>query len=225
MPNIIFVIDDEKMILNMLRDHFETEGYIVYTFSNGKEAVEKLAYVVPNLILLDINMPGADGFTICSMIREHISCPIIFLTAKVMEQDIINGFHVGADDYITKPFSLTALTARVEAHLRREQRALKKGNSKFGEDLVIDYQEYQVFYKNMPISFSKTEFEIIKFLSFHAGSVFSRESIYEHVWGYDGEGDSMVVKEHIRRIRNKFLQAVNKEYIETVWGVGYKWHG
>ena len=140
MRDIIFIIDDEKMILDMLKDHFETDGYIVYTFLNGKAAIEKLAYVVPNLILLDINMPKPDGFAVCSMIRGHISCPIIFLTAKVMEQDIINGFHVGADDYITKPFSLITLTARVEAHLRREQRAVKKGGSKFGGDLVIDYE-------------------------------------------------------------------------------------
>jgi len=218
----ILVIDDEEMILSMLKKCLQNDEFLVYTADSAKKALELLADT-PDIILLDINMPEMDGLELCQLIREHISCPIIFLTARVTEQDVIKGLSIGGDDYITKPFSVDELSARISAHLRREERKGVAANLKFDEELIIDYNSREVFYGKMQLDFSNKEFEIIKFLSQNAGMVFDRETIYEKLWGYDGEGDSIVVKEHIRKIRNKLSVYTDKNYIETVWGVGYKW--
>ncbi len=217
----ILIIDDEEMILSMMKKCLQ-EKFSVYTADSAKRALELLT-VTPDIILLDINMPEMDGLELCQLIREHISCPIIFLTARVTEQDVIKGLSVGGDDYITKPFRMDELLARISAHLRREKRKGTVANLKFDDKLVIDYNSREVFYGKEQLDFSNKEFEIIKFLSRNAGMVFDRDAIYEKLWGYDGEGDSIVVKEHIRKIRNKLQVYTDKNYIETVWGVGYKW--
>lgn len=222
MKNKILIIDDEEMILKMLRRCLEAENYIVYTADSGKKAME-LVSVAPDIILLDINMPEMNGLQLCQLIREHIDCPIIFLTARVLEQDIIHGLAVGGDDYITKPFNTNELLARISAHLRREERRNRATNIHCDDELIIDYNSRTLYYGKQKLEFSNKEFEIIKFLSQNAGIVFDREMIYEKLWGYDGEGDSIVVKEHIRKIRNKLSVYSDKNYIETVWGVGYKW--
>ncbi len=218
----ILVIDDEEMILSMLKKCLQNEGFLVYTADSAKKAL-KLLSDTPDIILLDINMPKMDGLELCRLIREHVSCPIIFLTARVTEQDVIKGLSVGGDDYITKPFSVDELSARISAHLRREERRAAAVNLRFDEELVIDYNSREVFYGKKQLDFSNKEFEIIRFLSQNAGMVFDRETIYEKLWGYDKEGDSIVVKEHIRKIRNKLSVYTDKNYIATVWGVGYKW--
>lgn len=218
----ILIIDDEEMILKMLKNNLEIEGYQVFVASSAKEALNLLT-VAPDVLLLDINMPEMDGLELCQLIREHISCPIIFLTARVTEEDIIKGLAVGGDDYITKPFSVDELLARLSAHLRREKRRNVAEKVKFDDELIIDYNSRMVFYGREELDFSNKEFEIIRFLSLNAGMVFDRETIYEKLWGYESEGDSIVVKEHIRKIRNKLSKYTNKNYIETVWGVGYKW--
>lgn len=217
----ILIIDDEEMILSMMEKCLGEE-FSVYTAENAKKALE-LLNVIPDIILLDINMPEMDGLELCQLIRGHISCPIIFLTARVTERDVIKGLSVGGDDYITKPFRMDELLARISAHLRREERKGTAENLRFDEELIIDYNSRTVFYGKEQLDFSKKEFEIIRFLSQNAGMVFDRETIYEKLWGYDGEGDSIVVKEHIRKIRNKLSVYTDKNYIETVWGVGYKW--
>ncbi len=217
----ILLIDDEESICSLVRLHFQTEGYVVYTALDTEEAVRALSHN-PDLILLDINMPETDGLEFCRSIRNHIDCPILFLTSRVTEQDKITGLQAGGDDYITKPFSLAELTARVEAHLRRESRARHGSMKMFGE-LFIDYAGRCVYCKEQAVPFSKKEFDIIEFLSLHAGQVFDRERIYERIWGYDAEGSSDILKEHIRRIRAKLAQVTDREYIETVWGCGYKW--
>lgn len=217
----ILIIDDEEMILSMMEKCLGEE-FSVYTAENAKKALE-LLNVIPDIILLDINMPEMDGLELCQLIRGHISCPIIFLTARVTEQDVIRGLSVGGDDYITKPFRMDELLARISAHLRREERKGTAENLRFDEELIIDYNSRTVFYGREQLDFSNKEFEIIRFLSQNAGMVFDRETIYEKLWGYNGEGDSIVVKEHIRKIRNKLSVYTDKNYIETVWGVGYKW--
>lgn len=217
----ILIIDDEEMILSMMEKCLGEE-FSVYTAENAKKALE-LLNVIPDIILLDINMPEMDGLELCQLIRGHISCPIIFLTARVTEQDVIRGLSVGGDDYITKPFRMDELLARISAHLRREERKGTAENLRFDEELIIDYNSRTVFYGKEQMDFSNKEFEIIRFLSQNAGMVFDRETIYEKLWGYNGEGDSIVVKEHIRKIRNKLSIYTDKNYIETVWGVGYKW--
>ncbi|KOP71196.1 response regulator transcription factor [Cytobacillus solani] len=218
----ILIVDDEIDIVLMLSDYFELNGYDVLTATGGKEAIKK-AEKQPDIILLDINMPGIDGIKVCIQIRNYVTCPILFLTARIEESDKIKGFGIGGDDYIVKPFSIDELGARVAAHLRRERRQKRSPKIKFDSDLAIDYSARCLFFKNEPQCFAKKEFDIIELLSQHSGQVFDKERIYERVWGTDGKGDSAVIAEHIRRIRTKFNSAGMKPYIETVWGVGYKW--
>ncbi|MDO5425740.1 MAG: response regulator transcription factor [Eubacteriales bacterium] len=218
----ILIADDEPDILTMLKSFFEARGYLVLTASNGQETLEK-AGCQPDLLLLDINMPGPDGLEVCRRIRDFLSCPILFLTARIEEADKVQGFAAGGDDYIVKPFSLAELEARVAAHLRREVRRTNGARVKFSGDLSIDYSERVIFAGGQPLTLPKKEFEIVELLSTNAGQVFSKERIYEKIWGYEGEGDSSVVTEHIRRIRGKLSSCTEKNYIETVWGCGYKW--
>lgn len=222
MRDRILIVDDEKDIISMLKDYFEWNGYDVITAANGLEAIRQ-AEKQPNLILLDINMPDVDGLEVCARIRDFVSCPILFLTARIEDSDKIKGFGIGADDYIVKPFSIDELGARVAAHMRRERRQSGSAKVRFDDKLAIDYSGKSLYYNGERISLAKKEFGIIELLSQHIGQVFSKERIYELVWGYDSEGDSSVVAEHIRRIRTKFADAGMKPFIETVWGVGYKW--
>ena len=216
------MVDDDKELLKMLKYYFELKGYLIYTASDGKEALEKMD-ITPDLILLDINMPHMNGIELCKRIRNKVSCPILFLTAKVEEQDIINGLLSGGDDYITKPFRLKELEARITAHIAREGRNREKTRIKFIDKWSIDFVGRTVHYGDNEINLTKMEYEIVEFLASHAGQVFDKESIYEKLWGYDGEGDSRIVTELIRRIRKKFSQYTQQEFIETVWGCGYKW--
>ncbi|WP_455682563.1 response regulator transcription factor [Thomasclavelia sp.] len=218
----ILVIDDEQSILDMLKLYFELEGYLVDVAINANKALEKLTNS-PDIILLDINMDGMNGLDLCTYIRQFINCPIIFLTARVLEQDKINGFMAGGDDYITKPFSMEELLVRITAHLRREERSHLKTQGRFYKELFIDYSQRSVIIKGKTIELSNKEFEIIKLLSMHAGQIFDKDKIYEVIWGLDGVGNSTVVKEHIRKIRSKFAKVTENVYLETVWGIGYKW--
>jgi len=218
----ILIADDEADIVSMLRSFFESKSYFVLSASNGTETLKQVEHN-PDIILLDINMPGLDGLEVCQRIRNHISCPILFLTARIDDTDKVKGFLVGGDDYIVKPFSLVELGARVGAHLRREARHNFEAQVKFADDLTIDYSERVLFYKRDKIILAKKEFDIVELLSQNSGQVFDKERIYERVWGYDNEGDSGVVAEHIRRIRTKIATYSDSVYIETVWGCGYKW--
>ena len=222
MTQTIMVVDDETEILDMLKHYFSLEGYHVITATGGKEALQKLAKQ-PDLILLDINMPDMDGLSLCKSIRNFVSCPILFLTANAEDSDKIKGFGAGGDDYIVKPFSIDELGARVSAHLRRESRIQTKSSVLFDEKLAIDYLERAVYWNGNEIPLLKKEFDIIEVLSQNPGQVFDRERLYEAAWGLDGSGNNTVVAEHIRKIRAKFTAAGAKQYIETVWGVGYKW--
>lgn len=206
----------------MLSQFFQGKGYRILTATNGVETLKQVENN-PDIILLDINMPGMDGLEVCQRIRDYVSCPILFLTARIEDADKVKGFSVGGDDYIVKPFSLVELEARVKAHLRRETRHSFNTQIKFIDELTIDYVERCIFYKGNKISLAKKEFDIVELLSVNSGQVFDRERIYEKIWGYDSEGDSSVVAEHIRRIRTKIAAFTEKGYIETVWGCGYKW--
>lgn len=218
----ILIVDDEPSILEMLAMQLRLEGYGVFTADSAKSALERLS-LSPDLILLDINMEGMNGLELCTAVRKFVSCPILFLTARVSEQDKINGLMAGGDDYITKPFPMNELLARISAHLRREERSSMKTTGKFSGEMVIDYGARTVYIKGKSVSLPNKEFEIVRLLSMSAGQVFDRERIYDLVWGLDGNGDSSVVKEHIRRIRLRFAEHTEREYIETVWGVGYRW--
>lgn len=222
MKSKILIVDDESDIVIMLSRFFESKGYQVLTAINGVDSLKQIEHN-PDIILLDINMPGLDGLEVCKRIRNHVSCPILFLTAKIEDADKVKGFRVGGDDYIVKPFSLVELEARVQAHLRRETRHNLETQLKFAGELTIDFSERCLFCKGEKVMLAKKEFDIIELLSQNLGQVFDKERIYERVWGYDSEGDSSVVAEHIRRIRTKIAAYTQKTYIETVWGCGYKW--
>ena len=224
MQHKILLVDDECDILQMIKDYLELENYLVYTAKNGTEAMEKIS-VCPDLILLDINMPDLDGMEVCRRIRTFVDCPILFLTAKVEEQDRVNGLKCGGDDYIVKPFSLAELSARIKANLRREERRAEKEQISFCRDFVIRYGERKLYFKEEEIILTKTEFDILELLSMNKRQIFSKEAIYERLWGYEKDGDSNSITEHIRRIRMKMGKYEKKPLIETVWGVGYRWIG
>lgn len=218
----ILIADDERDIVLMLGRFFESKGFRVLPACSGEEALQQ-AEKQPDIILLDINMPGTDGLEVCRRIRDHISCPILFLTARIEDADKVQGFAAGGDDYIVKPFSLVELEARVQAHLRREARHNSEGKIRFSGELTIDYAQRCLFFADKPIVLAKKEFDIVELLSQNPGQVFDKERIYERIWGYDSQGDSSVVAEHIRRIRAKIAAYTDCAYIETVWGCGYKW--
>ena len=206
----ILIADDESDIVSMLGRFFQSKGFCVLPACNGAEAL-KQAQRQPDIILLDINMPGTDGLEVCKRIQDHISCPVLFLTARMEDSDIV------------KPFSLVELEARVRAHLRREARHSFEAQVKFSGDLTIDYSERCLFFNGKRVELAKKEFDIVELLSQNPGQVFDKERIYERIWGYDSEGDSSVVAEHVRRIRLKIAACTDCAYIETVWGCGYKW--
>lgn len=248
MKETLLIVDDEKEICDMLKQIFTLEGYMVYTANDGEEALSKITSILGkaaenrllvedeegqgetdmqgiDCILLDINMPCMDGLEVCRRIREYVTCPILFLTARIEEEDKVMGFRAGGDDYIEKPFGIAELKERVAAHLRRQKRAAGKETVGFVGGFTISYAGRQVLYQGKEVSLTKTEYDIVVFLSSHQNQVFTKEMIYEHLWGYDKDGDSSIITEHIRRIRSKLKKYTNEVLIETVWGVGYRWIG
>lgn len=223
MEHKLLIVDDERGVTDMLAAYFAPH-YEVWTATSGQEALEK-AQRGPDLVLLDINMPGLDGLAVCQRIRTYLGCPILFLTARVEGVDKLEGFRAGADDYIVKPFDLAELAARVEAHLRREQRRRDNAAVRFFGDLAVDYAARTVQAGGAEVHLSRREFDILELLSLNPGQVFDRERIYERVWGLEAEGSSDVVMEHIRKLRAKLAAHTAHSYVETVWGCGYKWNG
>lgn len=224
----ILIVDDERAIASMLADYFSMEGYRTVTATSGEEALDRASGEI-DVVLLDVNMPGMDGFEVCRRLREHMACPIIFLTARIEDVDQIDGFAAGADDYVLKPFSLEVLGRRVAAHLAREGRHREREQSvRFFRGVTVDYGERLVVVGSAAderrVDLTRTEFDIVALLSKSPGRVFDRDLIYERVWGWDAVGDPSIVREHVRRVRKK-LAAVgaSQECIETVWGVGYRW--
>lgn len=217
----ILAVDDEEGILRLLKRALERDGAEVDTVSDPMRIMT--GEVNPDrydLILLDVMMPGIDGFTLLNGMRDRIDCPILFLTAKTSEEDLMRGFGLGADDYIRKPFGIGELRARVQAHIRRERRekkhAVTVGNLRFY------LREKQIEYGEQEILLTPGEYEICEYLALHRGQVFSREQIYEHVYGYDKDGDEAAVTEHVKNIRAKFRK-LGLAPVVTVWGIGYRW--
>ncbi|MFE4709756.1 response regulator transcription factor [Paenibacillus sp. NPDC056722] len=215
----ILAVDDEAGILILIRNILIKDGHSVTTLSEP-EQITALNPGFFDLILLDVMMPGIDGFSLCERIRGIVDCPILFLTAKTLEDDIMYGLGLGADDYILKPFGTGELRARVNAHLRREQRERRSM-------LSIDEVHFNLLGKEMHVQedkvpLTKSEYKICEFLARNRGQVFSKERIYESVFGFDGESDSAAVAEHVKNIRAK-LSRYELSPIETLWGIGYKW--
>ena len=215
----VLVVDDEPAMLQLVRRILEKDGH-VSTLLSDATAVLNMNFSKFDLILLDVMMPGVDGFEICRQIRCRVDCPIIFLTAKMHENEIVQGLGIGADDYITKPFGMAEFRARVHAHLRRDAR--EKKNSFLISGVLFHLNAKEAEAGEVKLLFTKGEYEICEYLALHHGQTFTREQIYEAVFGFGGDGDSSVISSHIKNIRAK-LAAYELSPIETVWGVGDKW--
>lgn len=233
----LLIVDDEPDIVAMLAAYFRREGYEAACATGAQDALAIVNGALAeggraiDLVLLDVNMPGMDGFELCRKIRAHLGCPIIFLTARVEDADQLDGFAAGGDDYVLKPFSLAVLASRVRAHLNREaRRPAPASSARIFAGVTIDYGRRTVTVASedggaaLGVDLTRTEFDIVALLSKNPARVYSREQIYEQVWGWDAEGDPGIVREHVRRIRRKFSEAGGApDPIGTVWGVGYTW--
>ena len=218
MANILAVDDDEDLC-TLLKRALERDGHQVTVLKSGGEIREQhLRWA--DCIVLDVMMPGEDGFETCRRIRGLADCPIVFLTAKTEEADILTGLGIGGDDYLTKPFRLGELRARIAAHLRREQRIPQNRIRRAGLD--FDLGERAVYRQGNLVRLTKGEYGICEYLAFHAGQTFSKEQIYEAVFGWEGTSDESAVTEHVKNIRAK-LKKEGVYPIETVWGIGYRW--
>lgn len=224
MNETVLVVDDEKPIVDILKYNLAKEGYNVLTAYDGEEAIKAAEKSDPDLVLLDIMLPKIDGFSVCKKLREKMACPIIMLTAKGEEVDKVLGLELGADDYVTKPFSMRELMARVKANLRRTVLLGPAGQQQVVKikDLELDLKSYQLKKNGVPLELTFREFELIKFLATQAGQVFSREKLLEEVWGYEYYGDIRTVDVTVRRLREKVEDdAANPTYILTKRGIGY----
>ncbi len=223
----ILVVDDEKPIVDLISFNLKKEGHEIIEAHDGEEAYNLALSEKPDLILLDVMLPKMDGFTVCRKLREKISTPIIMITAKEEEVDKVLGLELGADDYMTKPFGIRELIARVKANLRRteienQMESVESQNEMKIGDLVINFTRYEVSKNGKIIDLTLREFELLKFLANYSGQVFSREALLEKVWGYEYYGDMRTVDVTVRRLREKIENnAAEPEYILTKRGVGY----
>ncbi|MDI9482084.1 MAG: response regulator [Bacillota bacterium] len=224
MKRKILIVDDEKNIVDILKFNLNKEGFETIEAYDGKQALEMVERENPDLILLDIMLPEYDGFTVCKKIRQTMNTPILMLTAREEEVDKVLGLELGADDYITKPFSPRELMARVKANLRRMSEDIQKTQGEILKcgDLTIDINRYEIKRGDEIIELTLREFELVKFLAAQRGQIFSRESLLEKVWGYEYYGDVRTVDVTVRRLREKLERLPSKpEYILTKRGVGY----
>ena len=222
MANIL-AVDDERDLCALIKTTLERDGHLVQTRTCAADVTEPLCRWA-DCILLDIMMPGEDGFALCRRIRADTDAPILFLTARTDEPSVLTGLGLGADDYLTKPFRLAELRARVAAHLRRSSRTPSHTLERSGVRFDLAAKSAAVNGQTLP--FTKSEYAICEYLALHAGQTFSKEQIYEAVFGYDGSADDTAVTQHIKNIRAKLRAAglPNADsIIKTVWGVGYVW--
>ena len=221
--NTIMIIDDDKNILRLVKLNLEKEGFEVHMFGDGKEGLESFKAQSYALVLLDIMLPGMDGWQICREIRKSSEVPIIMLTAKSEVFDKVLGLELGADDYIVKPFDSKELVARVKAVIRRMSKTDAPAAQEVQyESLYVNLSNYTVTCANEELEMPPKEIELLFFLSSHPNKVYTREQLLEQVWGFDFFGDSRTIDVHVKRIREK-LRAENINWqIKTVWGVGYK---
>lgn len=216
----VLIIEDEESIASFIRMYLEKEGYEVHVAGTGEDGLELARDKNPAVILLDIMLPGIDGFEVCRRLRHDSEVPVIMLTARDASTDKVVGLELGADDYITKPFDPRELVARVKSVLRRAQ----PGSGKAGEtlqagEITLDTGRHEVTVSGESVKLTAMEFKLLHYLLFNKGLVLSRQQLLEHVWGYDFMGDTRTVDVHINQLRKKLGDATS---IETVWSVGYR---
>jgi len=216
------VVDDDFNINQLVKLYLEKEGFRVEPFQDGQQALEAFQDNPPDLVVLDLMLPGIDGWEVCREIRKISDVPIIMLTAKGETFDKVLGLELGADDYIVKPFDTKELVARVKAVLRRNRPARDSVREVSFPGLTVNLSNYTVLLDGKQLEFPPKELELLYFLVAHPNKVFTREQLLEQVWGFDFYGDSRTVDVHIKRIREKLENASNNWQIKTVWGVGYK---
>ncbi|TFE02184.1 response regulator transcription factor [Jeotgalibacillus salarius] len=228
MSETILIIEDETEIAELVRDYLEAEGFTTVLAANGKEGLEQFQHADPSLVLLDLMLPEIDGMEVCRSIRSTSTVPVLMMTAKRSETDKIIGLGIGADDYITKPFSPGELTARVKAHLRRSRyfsAQHEQGVLRYGE-LILDEKQMTVKLSERDLLLSAREFQILYVLAKRPGQVYSKEQLFNEVWGYDHLGDFNSLNVYIRKLREKLeTDPSQPRWIQTVWGVGYKFIG
>ncbi|MDR6224038.1 response regulator transcription factor [Desmospora profundinema] len=225
----ILIVDDESNMRNLLRLYLTQNGFDVMEADNGFNALELMDQESFDLIILDLMMPGMDGWEVCSQIRETRQTPILMLTARTETQDRVRGLNIGADDYLVKPFEPEELIARVHALLRRSQltEAAKEQPKKIKrKEMTIDPESRQVFILDRPVKLTPKEFDLLLFLASRSQKVFSRDMLLDHIWGSDYFGDIRTVDTHVKVIREKLRKAgLSDSPIRTVWGVGYQFQG
>lgn len=215
----ILAVDDDADLRALLRTALERDGHTVQLLHSGAEVTQQHC-AWADCILLDVMMPGEDGFATCRRIRSLAGCPILFLTARTAEEDILRGLGLGGDDYLAKPFRIAELRARVNAHLRRQNRAPARRICRGG--VTFDLAAGEAFAGEAALRLTRAEYAICEHLALHTGRTFSKEQIYEAVFGFEGTADDSAVTEHVKNIRAK-LRAFGLQPIETVWGIGYRW--
>lgn len=224
----ILIIEDEAPIAMLQRDYFELHSFSVECAFTGQDGLTRALHNDYDLIIIDLQLPILDGFELCRQLREQKDVPILIVSAKQEEVDKIRAFNLGADDYITKPFSPSELVARAKAHLNRYERLINKQQDRSKEELVIrgiriDRASRRVYVREDEVSFTTKEFDLLAFLVQHPNRVFSKEELFEHIWGMDSSGDIATVTVHVRKLREKLeVDPSNPQYLETVWGAGYR---
>lgn len=224
----ILIIEDDLAIAEIEQDYLNMSGYKTEIETDGQSGLARARAGEFDLILLDLMLPGMDGFAICKALRETLDIPILMVTAKKEDIDKIRGLGIGADDYIVKPFSPSELVARVKAHLARFERLTKAGDTAGNGEIALGGLRIQpgprrVFVRDREVEFKNKEYELLLFLVQNADIVFSKETLYERIWGMDSFGDSATVTVHIGRLREKIEEDPAKpRYIQTVWGAGYR---
>jgi len=223
----ILIIEDDPDIANIERDYLEFERFEVDIASDGKIGMDLALQGTHDLILLDLMLPGLDGFSICRQLREKLDIPILMVTARQEDISKIRGLGLGADDYIEKPFSPSVLVARVKAHLVQYARLKQSGNHKPSEitigSISINTDTHRVYLKGKEVELKNKEYELLLFFVLNVDVVFSKETLYERIWGMDAMGDSATVAVHINRLREKIEEnTVKPQLIQTVWGAGYR---
>jgi DNA-binding response OmpR family regulator len=223
----ILAADDDPQLLRLVTRNLELEGYEVRAVSDGQQALDEIGRQMPNLVLLDVMMPRLDGFTVCERVREFSPVPIIIITARGQDQDKIRGLDLGADDYLTKPFSVDELVARVRAVLRRSQLTMLETGQGLRStlaigDLTIDFAQHLVKMKDMEVALTPIEYRLIAYLAQNAGRVATQDLLLEHVWGEEYIGESHMLQVNINRVRKKLEpDPATPHYLLTKVGVGY----
>lgn len=223
MAKTVLIVEDDRNIADLLRLYLEKEGYTVVIAPDGMRGVEQFRTVHPSLVLLDVMLPGLDGWGVCRAIRAESQTPIIMLTAKSETEDKVNGLKQGADDYITKPFEMKEVLARIEAVLRRSGIEPEKSRRRLEFDkLIIDMDAFELTVDGKKVPTPPKEMELLYHLASTPNRVYTRNQLLDEVWGFDYFGDTRTVDVHIKRLREKLEGVSDKWSLKTVWGVGYK---